>query len=96
MATVTWKQRADHLRTTISGPDPHPVDELPPVGRSIILGLQHMLAAYAGIIAPPLIIGTALHLPFIDITILITLSLFASGVCTLLQRECLELRVRGR
>ena len=85
MATVTWKQRADHLRTTISGPDPHPVDELPPVGRSIILGLQHMLAAYAGIIAPPLIIGTALHLPFIDITILITLSLFASGVCTLLQ-----------
>ena len=85
MATVTWKQRADHLRTTISGPDPHPVDELPPVGRSIILGLPHMLAAYAGIIAPPLIIGTALHLPFIDITILITLSLFASGVCTLLQ-----------
>lgn len=85
MATVTWKEKADNLRTAISGPNPDPVNEVPPVGRSVVLALQHMLAAYAGIIAPPLIIGTALHLPFIDIAILITLSLFASGVCTLLQ-----------
>lgn len=85
MATTIWKQRSDNIRTAISGPNPHPVDEIPPVGRSVILGVQHMLAAYAGIIAPPLIIGTALHLPFIDITILLTLSLFASGICTLLQ-----------
>lgn len=70
-----------------SGPDSevHPVDELPRPGRAFVLGLQHMLAAYAGIIAPPLIIGTALHLPFTDITLLITLSLFASGVVTMLQ-----------
>ncbi|MDA8069608.1 MAG: nucleobase:cation symporter-2 family protein [Actinomycetota bacterium] len=63
----------------------HPVDELPKPGRAFVLGLQHMLAAYAGIIAPPLIIGTGLHLPFIDITLLITLSLFASGLVTILQ-----------
>jgi xanthine permease len=63
----------------------HPVDELPPPGRAFVLGIQHMLAAYAGIIAPPLIIGTGLHLPFADITLLITFSLFASGAVTMLQ-----------
>jgi xanthine permease len=44
-----------------------------------------MLAAYAGIIAPPLIIGTALKLSFLDITFLISASLLASGITTLLQ-----------
>lgn len=72
-------------RLAANGADVHPVDELPPPGRAVILGIQHMLAAYAGIIAPPLIIGTGLHLPFTAITLLITLSLFASGAVTVLQ-----------
>jgi xanthine permease len=63
----------------------HPVDEMLPPGRLFALGAQHMLAAYAGIIAPPLIIGTALHLSFLDITFLISASLLASGITTLLQ-----------
>lgn len=65
--------------------DPAPVDEMPPPGRLLALGAQHMLAAYAGIIAPPLIIGTALHLSFSDLTFLISASLLASGLTTLLQ-----------
>lgn len=77
--------RTSRLREALTGGSTHPVDEVPPPGRSAVLGLQHMLAAYAGIIAPPLIIGSGLHLPFTDITILITLSLFASGIVTLLQ-----------
>lgn len=85
MSTITWKQRSQNMRVAISGPNPHPVDELPSAGRSAMLAVQHMLAAYAGIIAPPLIIGTALHMPFLDETLLITLSLFASGICTILQ-----------
>lgn len=85
MSAITWKQRSHNIRTTISGPNPDPVDELPPVGRTAMLAVQHMLAAYAGIIAPPLIIATALHMSFLDETLLITLSLFASGICTLLQ-----------
>lgn len=63
----------------------HPVDELLPPGKLFALGAQHMLAAYAGIIAPPLIIGTALHLSFLDVTFLISASLLASGLTTLLQ-----------
>lgn len=63
----------------------HPVDEWLPPGKLFALGTQHMLAAYAGIIAPPLIIGTALKLSFLDITFLISASLLASGLTTLLQ-----------
>lgn len=66
-------------------PDRHPVDEWLPVGKLFALGMQHMLAAYAGIIAPPLIIGTALHLSFLDVTFLISASLLASGLTTLMQ-----------
>jgi xanthine permease len=65
--------------------DRHDVDEWLPTGKLFALGMQHTLAAYAGIIAPPLIIGTALHLTFLDITFLISASLLASGVTTLLQ-----------
>lgn len=63
----------------------HPVDEILPIGKLFTLGMQHMLAAYAGIIAPPFIIGTALHLPTSDLIFLISASLLASGVTTLLQ-----------
>lgn len=65
--------------------DVHPVDEMLPPGKLFALGLQHLLAAYAGIIAPPLIIGSALKLSFLDITFLISASLLASGLTTLLQ-----------
>lgn len=65
--------------------DVHPVDEMLPPGKLFALGLQHTLAAYAGVIAPPLIIGTALKLSFLDITFLISASLLASGLTTLLQ-----------
>ncbi|MDP5228241.1 MULTISPECIES: nucleobase:cation symporter-2 family protein [Arthrobacter] len=63
----------------------HPVDEMLPLGKLFTLGAQHMLAAYAGIIAPPFIIGTALHLPLSDLIFLISASLLASGITTLLQ-----------
>ncbi|MGF6889411.1 xanthine permease [Nocardia sp. GAS34] len=63
----------------------HPVDEMLPVTQLLALGTQHMLAAYAGIIAPPFIIGTALHLPTADLIFLISASLLASGLTTLLQ-----------
>lgn len=68
-----------------NGKEVHPVDEKLPLGKLFTLGLQHMLAAYAGIIAPPFIIGTALHLPLSDLIFLISASLLASGVTTLLQ-----------
>ncbi|WP_019926769.1 nucleobase:cation symporter-2 family protein [Nocardia sp. BMG111209] len=69
----------------VTGETADPVDEMLPVGKLLALGTQHMLAAYAGIIAPPFIIGTALHLPTADLIFLISASLLASGLTTLLQ-----------
>ena len=48
-------------------PAKHPVDEIPPLTRLFPLGLQHVLALYAGAVAVPLIVGNALKLSLIHI-----------------------------
>ncbi|MET0237746.1 MAG: nucleobase:cation symporter-2 family protein [Kibdelosporangium sp.] len=63
----------------------HPVDELPPVGQLGALGLQHVLAMYAGAVAVPLIVGGALGMSKADIGYLINADLLVSGVATLIQ-----------
>jgi xanthine/uracil permease len=50
-----------------------------------VFGLQHVMSMYAGVIAVPLIIGTALKLPFTDVAYLLTAAIFVSGLATLLQ-----------
>ncbi len=50
-----------------------------------LYGLQHVLSMYAGVVAVPLIIGTALELSGPQITYLISAGLFVSGLATLLQ-----------
>lgn len=49
------------------------------------LGLQHVLAMYAGAVVVPLIIGAALKLSPAQIAYLIAADLFTSGIATLLQ-----------
>ncbi|MBF0843666.1 purine permease, partial [Streptococcus danieliae] len=39
------------------------VEDRPPKGLAILLALQHILAAFAGIIAVPLVVASALGLP---------------------------------
>ncbi|WP_301171980.1 nucleobase:cation symporter-2 family protein [Brevibacillus nitrificans] len=51
----------------------------------ITLGLQHVLAMYAGAVVVPLIIGGALHLTPAQIAYLIAADLFTCGIATLLQ-----------
>ncbi|MCW5738367.1 MAG: purine permease [Enhydrobacter sp.] len=63
----------------------HPVDERLPLVRLLPLGLQHVLIMYAGAIAVPLILGSALGLPKEHIALLINADLFACGVVTLIQ-----------
>jgi len=63
----------------------HPVDEVLPLPRMAVYGLQHVLSMYAGVVAVPLIVGTALRLDGGDITFLISASLLISGLATLLQ-----------
>ncbi|MBP2325694.1 xanthine permease [Kibdelosporangium banguiense] len=63
----------------------HPVDQLLPAGQMGALGLQHVLAMYAGAVAVPLIVGGALGMSKADIGYLINADLLVSGVSTLIQ-----------
>jgi uric acid transporter len=63
----------------------HPVDEMLPVGQLLLYGLQHVMSMYAGVVAVPLIVGSALGLPFPDLAYLLTAALLVSGLATLLQ-----------
>ena len=62
-----------------------PIDEILPIPRLALLGLQHVLVLYAGAVAVPLIIGHALGLDAAQIGLLISADLFAAGLATLIQ-----------
>ncbi|CAI0957543.1 Putative purine permease ygfU [Serratia quinivorans] len=62
-----------------------PEDEKLPLVKTFAYGLQHILTMYGGIIAPPLIIGSAAGLSAPQIGMLVTAALFVSGLATLLQ-----------
>ncbi|MEV7541599.1 nucleobase:cation symporter-2 family protein [Streptomyces sp. NPDC089915] len=63
----------------------HPVDRTLPPAKLIGAGLQHVAAMYAGVVAPPLVVGIGVGLSTADIAFLMSASLFASGIATLLQ-----------
>ncbi|MFG3258377.1 nucleobase:cation symporter-2 family protein [Streptomyces sp. NPDC048172] len=66
-------------------PRKHPVDQgMPPV-KLFTTGLQHVAAMYAGVVAPPLVIGAAVGLSVTELTFLTGASLFMAGIATLLQ-----------
>ncbi|MFS8046510.1 nucleobase:cation symporter-2 family protein [Rhizobium sp. BR 314] len=62
-----------------------PEDEKLGLGANLAYGLQHVLTMYGGIVAVPLIIGQASGLAPADIGLLVTASLFAGGLATILQ-----------
>ncbi|MDF9276968.1 nucleobase:cation symporter-2 family protein [Arthrobacter sp. EH-1B-1] len=62
-----------------------PEDERLPLGRSFAYGFQHVLTMYGGIIAVPLIVGTAAGVSQDDIAVLIASCLFVGGAATILQ-----------
>ena len=60
----------------------HPVDQVLPFGQMFVYGLQHVLSMYAGVVAVPLIVGTALKLSGPEITYLVSAveaPIFAEG-----------------
>ena len=71
--------------TTITQAERHPVDRKPPTLQLVAGGIQHVAAMYAGVVAPPLIIGAAVGLSPGDLSLLISASLFTAGLATLLQ-----------
>jgi uric acid transporter len=71
--------------TAVARDESHPVDEVLPPGKMGLYGLQHVLSMYAGVVAVPLILATALHLSVSQSTYLLSAGLVISGVATLLQ-----------
>ena len=64
---------------------PDAIDQAEPLPRLLLFGLQHVLVMYAGTVAVPLIVGSALHLSPKQVIALISADLFTSGLATLLQ-----------
>lgn len=54
-------------------------------GKTLSLGIQHVLAMYAGAIIVPLIVGKAMGLTAEQLTYLVSIDIFMCGVATLLQ-----------
>ncbi|CAM2802495.1 xanthine permease [Streptococcus acidominimus] len=63
------------------------IDDKPPLGVSIVLALQHILAAFAGIIAVPLVVAGALKLSVEETSMMVSASIFVAGVTTVLQSK---------
>ncbi len=63
----------------------HPVDEKLPALKMATTGLQHVAAMYAGVVAPPLIVGAAVGLSGTELTFLTGACLFTAGLATFLQ-----------
>ncbi len=61
------------------------IDDKPPFHISILLAFQHIMAAFGGIVAVPLIIGGALGLPINDTAFLVSAAIFAAGIATFIQ-----------
>lgn len=62
------------------------IDDKPPIGTSILLAFQHIMAAFGGgIVAVPLVIGGVLGLPVTDMAYLVSCALFAAGIATFIQ-----------
>lgn len=62
-----------------------PVDQILPVGQMFLYGLQHVLVMYAGAVAVPLVVGTAVNLPLDQIILLISTDLCVCGIATIIQ-----------
>ena len=61
------------------------LEEKPPLPTSILLAFQHIVTAFGGIVAVPLVVGSALGLSLPDIAYLVSATIFVSGITTFIQ-----------
>ncbi|WP_079215955.1 uracil-xanthine permease family protein [Herbaspirillum robiniae] len=61
------------------------VEDRPPAPMTLILAVQHLLAALGGIIAVPLVLAGALHLDSPSTIALVNAALLGSGIVTIIQ-----------
>lgn len=63
------------------------IEDRPPLQVTILLALQHILAAFAGIIAVPLVVCSALGFSVEQTSLMVSATIFASGLTTVLQSK---------
>lgn len=61
------------------------IDSKPGFSMSLLLAFQHILAAFAGIIAVPLVVCSALGYGITETSAMVSATIFASGITTILQ-----------
>ncbi|KNF07037.1 putative purine permease, partial [Gottschalkia purinilytica] len=63
------------------------IDEKPSLPVSVLLAIQHIVTAFGGIVAVPLVIGQALGLPVPEVAFLVSATIFVSGITTFIQAK---------
>jgi xanthine permease XanP len=61
------------------------LSDRPPWRAALLVGTQHVLAMFVGIITVPLLVAAAIGLPRAETAYLVSMALFASGVSTFVQ-----------
>src|SRR4051812_44485685 len=63
----------------------HPVDQVPPIGKLAVYGIQHVLAFYAGAVVVPILLAGAIGLSQRELIHLINADLFTCGIASIIQ-----------
>lgn len=63
------------------------VDDNPSISKKVLFGVQHIFAAFGGIIVVPLVISSALGFDAKTTTALISASILAAGIATIIQAK---------
>ena len=82
---TTWIKVQETQMASSPSSAPHPVDQVPPFGKLTILGIQHVLAFYAGAVVVPLVIVKQLGLDDETLIHLINADLLTCGIATIIQ-----------
>ncbi|UOW66753.1 uracil-xanthine permease family protein [Paraclostridium bifermentans] len=61
------------------------IEDRPNLQLSILLGFQHIVAAFGGIVAVPLVIGPAIGVDVITTAMLVSATIFVAGLATIIQ-----------
>src|SRR4051795_3986532 len=79
--------QAAHLRARNEHPrrSRHPVDEVLPVPKLALYGIQHVLAFYAGAVIVPILLAGAIGLSTRELIHLINADLFTCGIASIIQ-----------
>lgn len=80
-----WRDRSTQVDNNSDVDHAQDVNYMPPIGRAIPLGIQHVLAMFIGNVTVPIIIAGAADLPPDQTAFMVQAAMFVAGVATLMQ-----------